>query len=96
MRKKNENTLQEVLQAFITDNKLKTPLNETRVKSLWEKLMGPTIATYTSQISIKKGSLHLTILSAPLRQELLFSKEKIIRIINAELQEDFIKEVIIR
>ena len=96
MVRKNDQTLSEALNLFLQEHKLKPQLNETRIKSLWEQLMGKTIATYTSNIAVRKGTLYLTILSAPLRQELSFSKEKILTLLNDELGEDFVKEVVIR
>jgi Dna[CI] antecedent, DciA len=96
VRKNNDQSLSEVIGAFILENKLKPQLNETRIKNLWEDLMGKTISTYTSSITVRKGTLYLTILSAPLKQELAFSKEKIKNLLNEELGEDFVKEVIIR
>jgi Dna[CI] antecedent, DciA len=96
MRKNNDQSLSEVIGQFIQENKLKPQLNETRIKNLWETLMGKTIATYTSNISVRRGILYISILSAPLKQELAFSKEKIMTLLNDELGEDFIKEVVIR
>ncbi len=81
---------------MLQEFKLAPQLNETRVKSLWEQLMGKTIATYTSNITVRKNVLYLTILSAPLKQELSYAKEKIRSLINEEMGEDYIREVVIR
>ena len=96
MRKKNDQLLGDVLAEFITENRLKAPLNESRIRATWEQLMGKTIATYTSDISVRKGTLYLSILSAPLKQELSFAKDKIRTLLNEHLGEDFVKEVVIR
>lgn len=96
MRKKNEVTLADAMQAMLREYKLKSRFDETRVKTLWEDLMGKTIATYTSEIEVHKHVLYLTILSAPLKQELSFSKEKIKNLINGEMGENYVKEVVIR
>ncbi len=96
MKKKNDFSLQEAMQDMIRQYRLQPQLNETRVKMLWEKLMGKTIATYTSNIRLQKNVLHLTILSAPLKHELSFGKEKIMALLNEEIGEDLIKEVVIR
>ena len=63
---------------------------------LWEKLMGKTISTYTSNIRLRKNVLYLTILSAPLKHELSFGKEKIKSLLNDEIGEEVVKEVVIR
>ena len=96
MKKKNDQSLQEALQQMLQQYRLTPQLNESRVKMLWEKLMGKTISTYTSNIQVRKNVLYLTILSAPLKHELSYGKEQIRTLLNDELGEEFIKEVVIR
>lgn len=96
MKKKNDFSLQEALSQMLHEYKLEPQLHETQVKSLWERLMGKTISTYTSNIAVRKNVLYLTILSAPLRQELSFAKDKIRSLINDEMGEEYIKDVVIR
>lgn len=96
MIKKNESTIQEALKDMLQEFRLAPQLNEARVKTLWEQLMGKTISTYTSNITVRKNVLYLTILSAPLKHELSYAKDKIRTMLNDELGEEFIKEVVIR
>lgn len=96
MRKKNELTLSDAMQAMLKEYKLKSRFDETRVKGLWEQIMGKTIATYTSSVEVRRQVLYLTILSAPLKQELSFAKEKIIERINEAMGEEYIKSVVIQ
>ena len=62
----------------------------------WEKLMGKLIAKNTQKLYIKDKKLFLHIESSALKQELTYSKSKIIEIINNESGTDLIHEVIIR
>ncbi len=96
MKKKNDLSLQDAMKDMIQELHIGPQLSETRVKSLWEELMGKTISTYTSNIAVRKNVLYLTILSAPLKQELSYGKDKIRTLLNKELGEEFIKEVVIR
>ena len=96
MLKKNDLSIQDALKNMIQELRIGPQLNETRVKSLWEEIMGKTISTYTSNIAVRKNVLYLTILSAPLKQELSYAKDKIKLRLNEELGEEFIKEVVIR
>ncbi len=96
MRKKNDNTLQDAMQDMLHEFRLKPQFDEARIKMLWEKLMGKTIATYTSNISVRKNILYLTILSGPLKHELSYAKDKIKNLLNEEMGEEFVKEVVIR
>ncbi len=95
MKKKNDNSLQDAMQNMLHEFHLKPNLDETRVKMLWEQLMGKTISTYTSSISVRKNVLYLTILSAPLKHELSYAKDKIKNLLNEEMGEDYVKEVVI-
>ena len=71
-------------------------MNEIQLIQNWEKLFGKTIAKYTLKIFVNKGRLFLTITSAPLRQELMYSREKLMERINEAIEKDFIKEIIVR
>ena len=71
-------------------------LTQTKIISLWTSIMGPTISRYTRDIKVtRKGKLLLTIESASLRQELSMGKDKIKKVLNEELGEEYIKEVVI-
>lgn len=96
MKKKNDLTLGEAMQAMIAEYRLGSQLNESKVKSLWPELMGKTISTYTSNIAVRKNVLYISILSAPLKQELSYAKEKIRTLMNDQLGENFIHDVVIR
>ncbi len=83
------------MQAMLKEYGLKSRFDETRVRTIWAEVMGKTIATYTSNIYVNKRVLHLTIISAPLKQELSFAKDKIIQRINEEMGEQYIHDVVI-
>jgi len=68
---------------------------EARAKQLWHETMGPTISGYTQNIYVKNHKLYITISSAPLRQEISYSKEKIKKFINEGIGQEFIKSVLI-
>ena len=96
MRKNNEVSIADALEAMLKELKLKSRLDETRVQTIWRERMGKSISTYTYEISVRKKTLYLTILSAPLKQELSYSKEKIIELMNREMGDGFIEEVVIQ
>lgn len=96
MKKSNEHTLKEVLQAMVEAYRLKPRLHQTKIKSIWENAMGASIAKYTSDIKVRNRKLYLNISSAPLRQELSYGREKIKKMINEEIGEEYIEEVVIR
>ena len=95
-RHSDEQPLKDVLQKMLEVYKLKGKLNQTRVKTLWSELMGPSIIQHTTEIKVFREKLYVSIDSAPLRQELYLGRTKILKMINRELGEAYLKEVIIR
>ena len=58
--------------------------------------MGKTIAKYTDKIQLINNTLFVTTSVAPLKNELLFQKEKIIERINEAMKEKVVKEVVVK
>lgn len=71
-------------------------MNEVRLVQQWEELFGKTISKYTEKMFVNNKKLYLTISSAPLRQEMMYARVKMVERINEAIENDFIKEVIIR
>ena len=92
----NQVSLKDALKEMLEVYRLKAKLNQTKINAVWGRLMGKSISRYTSDIKLRRNKLYVTIESASLRQELSFGKEKIIKIINEELGENYIEDVIIR
>lgn len=96
MKKNNEqpvgDAIKDMFKAFHLDEKV----NEVRIKEVWTKVMGNSIANYTSDIKLKKGILSIALNSAPLKQDLTYNRNKIIERINEEMGERIVTEVIIR
>ena len=86
----------EALQQFLNKSKLKTVVQAMQIEDVWEKIMGKTVAKYTDKIQIVGTILFVTTVIAPLKNELLYQKDKIIEMVNLELGEKVIKEVVIR
>lgn len=67
-----------------------------QIEEVWEELMGKTIARYTDSIQIINQTLFINTSVAPLKNELLFQKENIIKRVNEALGEKVISDVVIR
>lgn len=86
----------EALQQFLKKSKLKTGIQAMQIEDIWEKIMGKTVAKYTDKLQIVGSTLFVNTVVAPLKNELLYQKEKIIELVNSELGEKIIKEVVIK
>ncbi|MFN4284687.1 MAG: DUF721 domain-containing protein [Lacibacter sp.] len=89
-------SLGEALQAFLQKSNIKQKIQSVQIADVWKELMGTTIANYTDDIQLVRHQLIITTHVAPLKQELLYQKEKIRNRINEALGEHAVHEVIIR
>jgi len=95
-RSENEETLGSAIERLLKAYGLEEGYYAAAIVTHWEKLMGPAIARRTQSIKIQKGVLIVKIESAALRQELSYSKDKIMTTINKELGLRIIKSVELR
>ncbi len=91
-----EISLAEALKQFLEQRKLQGKVYALQIEEIWETLMGKTIAQYTSEIKILGHTLFIITHIAPLKQELLYQKNLIIKRVNEALGRDVIKDLIIQ
>ena len=91
-----EITIGDAIKDFLKGSKLKGSIQAIQIEEAWEKIMGKTIAKYTDKIEIVQSTLFITSSVAPLKNELLYQKAKIIERVNEALGEKVIKEVVIK
>lgn len=92
----SELSIGEALKEFLNKSKLKGGIQALQIQDAWEKIMGKTIAKYTDKIEIVNQTLFISSTVAPLKNELLYQKEKIIERVNEALGEKVITEVVIK
>ena len=92
----NESGIALVLQEIIDKNKWQLGLDEVNVKEAWRKLMGNGVNNYTKNILLKGSTLYVELNSSVLRQELSFGKDKIVKLLNDELEREVVKSVVLR
>lgn len=92
----NEQTIKEAISEFLKVSQLSERIAEQKIIDGWEKLVGKMIAKHTKEITIRNKKLFLCLDSAPLKQELFYSREKIIKILNEEAGKEIIKEIVFK
>lgn len=95
-RKKNNLSIGEALQEFISTNKLQKGIDKVLVKEAWVKLMGNGVNNYTTQIELQNSTLFVSLSSSVLREELSLGKSKIIALLNEELGREVITKIVLR
>jgi hypothetical protein len=91
-----EISLQDAIQQFLQKSRLKSGIQAVRIEEIWEQIMGKTVAKYTDKIQIINHTLYITSSVAPLKNELLYQKEKIIERINEAMGEKVVREVVVK
>jgi hypothetical protein len=92
----SELSIGDALKDFLKKSKLKSGMQAMQVQDAWEKIMGKTIANYTDKIEIINSTLFISTNIAPLKNELIYQKAKIMERVNEALGEKVIREVVIK
>ena len=95
-RHNESNSLNDLLKTFVQENSLEKGLNKIDVRNAWKNLMGQGVNTYTTAIELKRDTLYVCLSSSVLRQELVYGKDKIIKMINEELGKEIVKAIVFR
>ncbi|MEP6682592.1 MAG: DUF721 domain-containing protein [Parafilimonas sp.] len=86
----------EALKKFLNKSNLKSGVRAVQIETVWEDVMGKTIARYTDKIQIINNTLFIYTSVAALKQELVYQKPKIIQRVNEALHEKVITDVVIK
>ncbi len=95
-RLSNDSSIGVILKEIIQINNLEAGIDEVLVKTAWKNLMGNGVNSYTKNILLKGNTLYVELSSSVLREELSYGRDKIIKLINDELQREVVKEVVLR
>ncbi len=91
-----EYSIREAMQQFLEGSRIKGSIQALQIEDVWEEIMGKTIARYTDRLQIIGNKLIITTQVAPLKNELIFQREKIKQRVNEALKKPVVAEVIIQ
>lgn len=91
-----EYSIGDAIDKFLEQSRIRGSIQALQIGDVWEDIMGKTIARYTEEIKIINDTLFITTHVAPLKQELIFQKEKIKLRVNEALGKKIIKEIVIK
>ena len=86
----------DAIKHFLNHSKLKGSIQALQIEDVWENIMGKTIARYTDNLKVINKTLFITTNVAPLKQELIYQKEKIKLRVNEALGKKVIKEIVVK
>jgi len=92
----SEYSIGDAIKKFLEQSRLKGGVQALQIEDAWEKIMGKTIARYTDKLQVINDTLFITTQVAPLKQELIFQKEKIIQRVNEALGQRIISKIVVQ
>ena len=96
-KRNNDNqSIQDVLKAFVDTNNLQSGLDKVNVHDAWANLMGNGVNNYTTAIELKHQTLYVQLSSSVLREELSYGNEKIIKMLNEAIGKAIITKLVLR
>lgn len=95
MAKRENDTfkIKDLIPGMLRENKLQKGMDQILIKEAWEDIMGKGVVTYTESVFLQKSTLIIKLSSAPLREELSYGKDKIVKMMNDHLIHISIKKV---
>ena len=97
MRKRNTESIGEVLKQYFEENTfLKRKVAESRVVTGWSKMLGAGLASYITNVYLRRDVLYVHLNSAALRQELMMAKERLMKNLNEHAGMHVVNDIVFR
>ncbi|MFV0249406.1 MAG: DUF721 domain-containing protein [Tenacibaculum sp.] len=89
-------SIKHLIELFIKENNLKHGFQKIHIQQAWNTVMGKDVASYTYQIKLENNVLFVWLKSSVLREELILQgKDKIIALLNKEMEEVVVKRLML-
>ena len=82
MFKRKVQSLEDVLNKFLREGGLETPLLQKRLIDAWPGIVGPAVERYTGQLFIKNQTLFVKISNPSLRNDLSMMRTQLVKRLN--------------
>ncbi|RHJ95314.1 DUF721 domain-containing protein [Parabacteroides bouchesdurhonensis] len=97
MKRKNTQSIGEILRDFFEDNtEMYEKILEIRVKRAWGDVLGPMVMNYTRNIYVRDRVLYVSLTSSVLRSELTLCRERLVKSLNEYAKANVITDLVIR
>lgn len=96
MKRKNDYSIKEVLDAFVKAYRMEDKLNEAELINSWDKVVGPIFSKHTQHLNIKNKILYVKLDSAALRHELMMARGMLVKTLNRETGKKIIEDIVLR
>ena len=96
MKRTEAETVGDIITRLLKAESLEQKFDEQRVAAMWKDVVGQGINRYTVNRSVRNGVLYVTISSAPLRNELMMNRSRLVSRINDFMGHEVIHDIVFR
>ena len=94
MKRQTAQPISNLLQRYLREAGLESPLDEYRLIQSWEAVLGQGIARYTGRMFIKNQTLHVHLTSTALRQDLQMARKSLVHRLNEAVGAQVIADIV--
>ena len=88
--------IKNIIENFVEQKSISDGIFNVKVQKAWENAVEKKILDYTKEIYVKGEVLYIKVSNPILKQEILYSKQKVINLINEELEKDLFKKIVLK
>ena len=88
--------IKNIIESFVEQDSISDGIFNIKIQKAWENAVEKKILDYTKEIYVKGDILYIKVSNPILKQEILYSRQKVINLINEELEKDFIKKIVLK
>jgi len=96
MRRKKEQKIGSLLDAYLKANNLEQGMAEYRLKNAWSELLGKSVALATKNLYVRDHVLFVRLHSSVIRNELMMIKPDLILRLNEAAGREVIRDIVIK
>ena len=96
MKRTEAEPVGDIITRLLKAENLEQKFDEQRVAAMWKDVVGQGINRYTVNRSVRNGVLYVTISSAPLRNELMMNRSRLVSRINDFMGHEVIHDIVFR
>ena len=88
--------IKNIIESFVEQDSISDGIFNIKIQKAWENAVEKKILDYTKEIYVKGEILYIKVSNPILKQEILYSRQKVINLINEELEKDLIKKIVLK
>ncbi|NNF01839.1 MAG: DUF721 domain-containing protein [Bacteroidia bacterium] len=92
----NQKSIGDAIKDYLNRSSIRPKLDAIDIKDCWAEIVGELISKKTDELLVHNKTLVVYISSAPIKSELMFEKEALLKRLNQKLGKEMIEEIIIK